>query len=225
MIRVAIDGTASAGKGSIARGLAKRLGFSYVDTGAMYRTIALLCDRDKIKLDDHDSIDALLQRITFSFFWNNDQLQVVVFGENVTDAIRTEAIGQGASKVSTIPLVREALSVIQKKYAQDQSVVMDGRDIGTVIIPEAELKVFVDADINERSKRRQQEMERKGIAIPIAQVTEELKARDYRDKTRSIAPLVQAPDARLLDTSNIGIDAAIDIVYRWVQEILDRDEQ
>jgi CMP/dCMP kinase len=220
MMRIAIDGTASAGKGSVARGVSRRLGFSYVDTGAMYRTIALMCDRKNISFCDHQKINDLLNSITFKFYWEKDRLQVLSSGENVTELIRTEEMGQGASKVSTIPLVRQALSHIQRLYAQNQSVVMDGRDIGTVIIPGAELKVFVDADIEVRAKRRQQEMLNKGIDMQLELVSDELLKRDHRDKTRKIAPLIQASDARLLDTTNLGIDAAIDIVYGWVQDVL-----
>ena len=219
-LRIAIDGTASAGKGSIAKGLSRRLRFPYVDTGAMYRALALILKRQEIGIDDHQKIERVLHNISFDFFWKENQLHLVVNGEDCTDLIRTEEIGHGASIVSTISNVRAALSDIQKDYAKSSSLVMDGRDIGTVIIPDAELKVFVDADINVRAERRYLEMLNKGVSTELAVVLEELRERDYRDSTREIAPLKKADDARLLDTTDIGIDDGIELIYKWVQAII-----
>jgi CMP/dCMP kinase len=219
-LRIAIDGTASAGKGSIAKGISRRLRFPYVDTGAMYRALALLLKRQRIAVDDHQKIERVLQDISFEFFWKEDDLRLIVDGEDCTDLIRTEEIGQGASIVSTNLKVRSALSEIQKEYAKSSSLVMDGRDIGTVIIPDAELKVFVDANINVRAKRRYLEMVKKGISTELNVVLEELRERDFRDSTRKLAPLKKASDARLLDTTNIGIEDGIEVIYKWVQAII-----
>ena len=224
MIRIAIDGTASAGKGSIAKGLSRKLGFSYVDTGAMYRSVALLLSRQRKKGIQNPNMEDILRSLSFQFFWVEQDLRVLVNGEDVSEEIRTEEMGQGASQVSVDTRVREALSDIQKKYVQTESVVMDGRDIGTVIIPDAELKVFVDADITERAKRRYQEMKNKGIDVSLQTVVQELQERDHRDKNRKIAPLIQAEDAKLLDTTAIGIEQGIDIVFSWVEQILEKDD-
>jgi cytidylate kinase len=218
-IRIAIDGTASAGKGSIARGVSKRLGISYIDTGAMYRGLAYTLTRSDIPYDDHLKIAAVLAEISFDFFWNEEQLRLVVNGQDCTDFIRTEEIGNGASIISVIPEVRKALAVIQKKYSTSSSVVMDGRDIATVIIPDAELKVFVDANIETRAKRRYAELLNKGKQTTFEVVFKELKNRDYRDSTRKIAPLKRVADARLLDTTHISIEAGIEKVYHWAQEL------
>ena len=220
MLRVAIDGTASAGKGSIAKGVSRQLQLPYVDTGAMYRSVALLLKRKGKAFDQVKEIEDLLSNISFDFFWQQDQLRILMNNEDVSEQIRTEEVGRGASIVSAIPMVRASLSEIQKEYARSSSLVMDGRDIATVIIPDAELKVFVDADIKERATRRHTEMLKKGIHLEWAAVLKDLQERDNRDMTRVIAPLKKDSNARLLDTTNISIQEGIDLVYAWALDIL-----
>ena len=219
MIRVAIDGTASAGKGSIAKGLSRKMGVAYVDTGSMYRALALMLIRKSKSLNDFEAIKKELTVFNFRFSWQDEQRCIWLNGEDISSEIRTEDVGQGASIVSAHALVRDRLSEIQKKIAQERSVVMDGRDISTVIIPNAELKVFVDADIWVRGKRRQAELQGKGIALSLEQVVQDLKERDYRDMNRAIAPLKKDPEARVLDTTNLTIEEGIRTLEGWVREV------
>ena len=220
MLRIAIDGTASAGKGSIAKGVARALNIAYVDTGAMYRTIALLvleADKDCHNLKD---VLSVLDDVSFGFSWNGDSLDISVNGREVTTLIRTKEVGAMASVVSVYPEVRNKLSAIQKTYASSESLVMDGRDIGTVIIPTAELKVFVDADVNERAKRRCIELQAKGELVSVEEIAADLRQRDHRDKNRPIAPLKRADDARLLDTTSLTIEQGITQILEWAESLL-----
>ena len=217
MLRIAIDGTASAGKGSIAKGVARSLNIAYVDTGAMYRSIALLVlEADK---DCHNIIDVLsvLDGISFGFTWNGAVLDVSLNNRDVSGLIRTKEVGAMASVVSVYPEVRSKLSEIQQEYANSESLVMDGRDIGTVIIPNAELKVFVDADVNERARRRCMELQAKGESVNVEDIAADLRERDHRDRNRPIAPLKRADDAKLLDTTTLTIEQGIAKILSWVE--------
>ena len=169
MLRIAIDGTASAGKGTIAREVARRLDIAYIDTGAMYRSVALMSVRKQIPWENTEDIVSLTEGLHFLFIWKEGLLRLLVNGEDVSEAIRQEEIGTAASIVSAIPKVREALVFVQKQYAQEQSLVMDGRDIGTVVIPDAELKVFVDAELSERANRRWKEEQSKGVEYALSE--------------------------------------------------------
>ena len=220
MLRIAIDGTASAGKGSIAKGVARALNIAYVDTGAMYRAIALLvleADKDCHKMED---VLSVLDDVSFGFSWNGNTLDVEVNGREVTTLIRTKEVGAMASVVSVYPEVRKKLSTIQQTYANSESLVMDGRDIGTVIIPTAELKVFVDADVNERARRRCIELQAKGELVSVEEIAADLRQRDHRDKNRPIAPLKCADDARLLDTTSLTIEQGITKILNWAEPLL-----
>lgn len=219
MLRIAIDGTASAGKGSIARKVARKLNIAYIDTGAMYRAVALITKEQDISFSDVEAITALVQRLQFQFVWQEEMLSLFVNQRDVSLLIRQEEIGAAASIVSAIPSVRKALARLQKEYALRESLVMDGRDIGTVVIPNAELKVFIDADLTERATRRWKEEQAKGLDTKYEHVFEDLKMRDFRDRTRKISPLMQAEDAKILDTTNIDIEEGVAQVLAWVQEI------
>ena len=222
MIRVAIDGTASAGKGSIAKGLAKKMGVAYIDTGSMYRALALRLIQRSKSLNDIVAIKEELNNFDFRFSWKEEQIRILLNGEDISSEIRTEEVGSGASLVSTQPVVRQKLSEIQKRIAQERSVVMDGRDIATIIIPDAELKVFVDADILVRGRRRREELKAKGIVLSLEEVVRDLQERDHRDMNRAVAPLKKDPEARILDTTNLTIEDGIRTIERWVQEVLDK---
>jgi len=220
MLRIAIDGTASAGKGTIAREVARRLNISYIDTGAMYRAVALKALQKGISWEDTEKITFLARSLDFKFIWQDAILKILVDGEDISDAIRQEDIGSAASIVSAVPDVRKALVIVQKEYSQKLSLVMDGRDIGTVVIPDAELKIFVDANLEERGKRRWKEERSKGLGTSLESVLADLKERDFRDRTRSVSPLIQAEDAELLDTTSISVEEAVQQILSWVQETL-----
>jgi len=216
MLRIAIDGTASAGKGSIARGVAQALNVAYVDTGAMYRSIALLVMESQKDCHNEEAVLSVLDDVSFKFAWNEGVLDVWVNERNVSGLIRTKEVGAMASVVSVYPAVRTKLSEIQKAYAQSTSLVMDGRDIGTVIIPKAELKVFVDADVDERARRRCLELQAKGEQVDVEAIAADLRERDDRDRTRPIAPLKCAEDAKVLDTTALTIEQGIKEILGWV---------
>lgn len=216
MLRIAIDGTASAGKGSIARGVAQELDIAYVDTGAMYRSIALLVMESEKDCHNEKAVLSVLDDVSFKFTWNEGVLDVWVSDRNVSDLIRTKEVGAMASVVSVYPAVRTKLSEIQKAYAQSTSLVMDGRDIGTVIIPKAELKVFVDADVDERARRRCLELQAKGEQVDVEAIAADLRERDDRDRNRPIAPLKCAEDAKVLDTTALTIEQGIKEILGWV---------
>ena len=219
MLRIAIDGTASAGKGSIAKGVARSLNIAYVDTGAMYRSIALLVLESNKDCHNMEDVLSVLEGVSFDFIWNGDTLEVLLNDRNVSSLIRTKEVGALASIVSVYPEVRAKLSEIQREYASSESLVMDGRDIGTIIIPNAELKVFVDADVDERARRRWAELQAKGETANVEEIADDLRERDHRDRNRSIAPLKRADDAKLLDTTSLSIEQGITEILFWVETL------
>ena len=203
-IVVAIDGPAGAGKSTIARGLAGRLGFLFIDTGAMYRALALWALRTGTALDDMHRLDQLARQAQIEF--GDGNTRVLLNGEDVTGEIREPRMADAASKVSTVPAVRRALVELQRKMATENSVVMEGRDIGTVVFPDAEVKIFLDASPAIRAQRRLGDLKAKGIEIAPETLEREIEERDRRDRTRAEAPLMQAPDAMYLDSSTLTID-------------------
>lgn len=217
MLRIAIDGTASAGKGSIAKGVARALNIAYVDTGAMYRSIALLVLEANKDCHNMEDVLSILEGVSFNFIWNGATLDILLNDRNVSSLIRTKEVGALASIVSVYPEVRAKLSEIQQEYATSESLVMDGRDIGTVIIPNAELKVFVDADVDERARRRWTELQAKGETANVEEIATDLRERDHRDRNRPIAPLKRADDAKLLDTTTLSIEQGIVEILSWVK--------
>lgn len=216
-ITIAVDGPASSGKGTVARGVARSLGYQYVDTGAMYRTVALVAEERNVPWTDADRLSDLARSLDFTFGWDGDVLHVNVGGRDVTSAIRRDEIGRGASDVSAHPSVRAALLQLQRDLGHKGGIVMDGRDIGTVVLPDADLKIFLDADLDERASRRHEEMLRRGDLTSYAQVREALAARDKQDRDRPVAPLKQAADAVYLDTSQLTIREATDQVLALAQ--------
>ena len=200
-INIAIDGPASSGKGTVARIVAKTLGFSYIDSGAMYRAVALISRRRNISWDDGRSLADLAGQLAFAFAWSGDDLRIIVGEEDVTALLRNESIGNGASRVAVHPAVRASLLDRQRQVAETGGVVMDGRDIGSVVLPTAELKVFLDASVAERARRRTAEIENRGMTADRQKIEEEIILRDEQDRNRSTAPLLQTPDAVYLDTT------------------------
>lgn len=205
-IVIAIDGPAGAGKSTIARDVARELDYTYVDTGAMYRAVGLLAHERGISLDDAPSLEALTSGLVFSFPWIDGTLHTVVDGRDVSGLIRTPEAALRASTVSKVPVVRAALVLRQRHMARDGGVVMEGRDIGTVVFPNAELKVFLTASARVRGERRWKQMrDRDDHSLDLEQVITEIERRDHQDSTREVAPLRPATDSVVLDTSKLSI--------------------
>jgi len=218
-MKVAIDGPAGAGKSTLAKAVAKKLGFVYIDTGAMYRAIGLYMLDRKVELSDETALKAALDDVKLDIAYENDAQQVYLNGENVTGRIRTEAAGDMASKVSTLLPVREKLVMLQQEMAERIDVVMDGRDIGTVVLPNAELKVYFTAGSRVRAERRFKELSEKGITgITVEEIEEEIIARDYRDMHREHSPLKQAEDAILVDSSDLTIEDGVERVIAMITD-------
>jgi cytidylate kinase len=214
-IVVAIDGPAGAGKSTIARAVARRLGFLFIDTGAMYRAVALWAIRTGTPLDDMHRLDQLAREAQIEF--GEGSTRVFLNGKEVTEDIRGPGMADAASKVSTIPAVRRALVDLQRKMATRNSVVMEGRDIGTVVFPEADVKVFLDARPEVRARRRLGDLKAKGLEVTPEELEREIADRDRRDRTRAEAPLVQAPDAVYLDTSELSIDEVQEEILKIIR--------
>ncbi|MCC7173874.1 MAG: (d)CMP kinase [Bryobacterales bacterium] len=215
-IVVAIDGPAGAGKSTVARRLAGRLGFLYIDSGAMYRAVGLWALRAGIDLADAHRLSQLAAGAAIQL--ESGSSRVLLNGEDVTEAIRTPEVSQAASRVSTFAGVRQAMVAGQRRMAEQSSVVMEGRDIGSVVFPEAEIKIFLDADPAVRAERRLLENAGKGEPMDRAAVSREMRQRDERDRTRAEAPLVQAPDAVYLDSTSMTIDEVVEAILRLVRE-------
>ena len=225
MIAVAVDGPAGAGKSTVARAAAKELGFVYVDTGALYRAIGLHVLRRGIDPASAEQVVSQLSGIQLSLAFCQGEQQVLLCGEDVSGSIRTPEVSMAASKVSAIPQVRAFLFDLQRDLARTQSVIMDGRDIGTVVLPNAQVKVFLTASDQVRARRRFDELRQKGETVEYEQVLKDIQQRDYQDSHREIAPLVPAPDAVLLDTSNDTPQQAVDRLVALVREKMRRLEE
>ncbi|HNZ54188.1 MAG TPA: (d)CMP kinase [bacterium] len=216
-IRIAIDGPAGAGKSSVSRMVAGSLGYQYVDTGAIYRSLAYAMN-ETVKLEDHAEIRQLLDNFDVSFRMKDDVNHIFLNGEDITPFIRTEKVSMLASSVSALPFVREALLEMQKRYARAGGVVMEGRDIGTVIIPDAELKIFLTASPEKRAARRMLELKQKGVEITMENLVEEIKRRDDQDSKRAIAPLKIAVDGVLVDNSDIDLFETAELIVKYARE-------
>ena len=218
MIHVAIDGPGGAGKSTMAKALAEACGLNYVDTGAMYRTIGLAVLRTGIAPTDAEKVIALLPRLQVRLRYEDDVQHMILCGEDVTGRIRTPEVSAAASAVSAIPEVRAFLLRAQQELAENCSVVMDGRDIGTVVLPKAELKVFLTATPEERARRRFLELEARGTPQPYEQVLAEMNERDERDTNRAAAPLRPAEDAVILDTTEMSEGQVLARLRELVEE-------
>lgn len=210
--RIAIDGPSGAGKSTVAKAVAKRLGFLQVDTGAMYRSIGLYVYEHKKDPDDKAAVIACLPDISIDLGFSDEGQRIYLNGRDVSDDIRQNVISLYASKVSAIPEVRAFLLGMQRKVASEHDVVMDGRDIGTVILPDAELKIFQTASVKERAKRRFDELTAKGQTVSLDDIKREITERDYNDSHRAEAPCVPADDAVVIDNSNITIEENTEII-------------
>ena len=207
---IAIDGPAGAGKSTVAKKVAKELSFVYVDTGAMYRAMALYLLRKGVNREDPDEIGEACQNAEISIEYQNGEQIVLLDGENVNAHLRTEEVSAMASVSSAVPRVREKLLDLQRKLARTMSVVMDGRDIGTTILPDADVKIYLTASSLTRARRRYLEYQEKGGPCDLAEIQKTIEERDQRDMTREISPLCQAEDAVLVDSSELTIDETVE---------------
>lgn len=219
VINVAIDGPAGAGKSTISRKAAAELGFIYIDTGALYRTVGLNALRVGADVNDPEAVTGTLtDQLKVELKFINGEQRMFLCGEDVSDKIRTPEASSAASKVSAVPSVRAYLFDLQKKLAQENNCIMDGRDIGTVVLPEADVKIFLTASPEARAQRRFLELKEKGMDVNFEDVLSDMIKRDYDDSHRAIAPLKQADDAVLADTSNLTLDESIDLVINIIKE-------
>ena len=212
-MNIAIDGPAGAGKSTIAKQLAKQLQFIYVDTGAMYRAMALYFLRAGVEAGDETGIQQLCQEVEISIQYQDGEQQVLLNGENVNHEIRKEEVGNMASATSIYPAVRKKLVDLQQKLAASADVIMDGRDIGTCVLPNAEVKIYLTASSLTRAKRRYDELVNKGADCDLLEIQKDIEERDRRDMTRAISPLKQAEDAVLVDSSELTIEQVIETIH------------
>lgn len=215
---VAIDGPAGAGKSTIAKAVAKKLNLIYVDTGAMYRAMALFMVRENVDLQDKAAIIEKCETADISIRYEDGVQVVLLNGENVNAYLRTEAVGNAASSVSVLPEVRRKLVQLQKALAASSDCIMDGRDIGTCVLPEAQLKIYLTADSTVRAKRRFDELAAKGESADLQQIKADIEERDYRDMNRETSPLKQAEDAVLVDSSYMSVEEVIDTILKLCEE-------
>lgn len=215
MIRIAIDGPGGAGKSTIAKLVGNELGLEYIDTGAMYRAIGLKLNREGIAPEDVESIHNILSKTSIDFV----EGKIILDGDDVSDIIRTQEISKLASTYSQIPEVRTKLVDIQRRIAEGKSVIMDGRDIGTNVLVNAELKIFLTADPMIRARRRYEQLKGQGVNAVLDHIYEEIKDRDYQDMNRTINPLVQAEDANLVDTSDMSIKDVVNSIVSMASKI------
>ena len=218
MYNIAIDGPAGAGKSTIAKMAAKKLDFIYVDTGAMYRAMALYFLRREIDAKDEKKIAEACEHINVTIAYQEGEQQVLLNGENVNAFIRTEEVSMMTSNTSKYPAVREKLLYLQRELAAANNVIMDGRDIGTCVLPDAELRIYLTASASERAKRRYLEQKERGVESDLAQIERDIIARDEQDMNREIAPLKQAEDAIYLDTSDMTIEEVVTKIVSLVQK-------
>lgn len=218
-IAIAIDGPAGAGKSSLSKEVARELSFIYVDTGALYRTIGLAASRKGISMDDKDGIVSLLDEIEVKLAFNDEGTQIVLLnGEDVSGYIRTPQASMYASAVSAIPEVRAFLLDLQRNMAKNDNVIMDGRDIGTVVLPDAKIKIFLTASAEKRAMRRYKENIEKGIDVSYEDVLKDVNERDYNDSHRAIAPLKPAEDSITVDTSDYDFEGSKNLLLKVIRE-------
>ena len=214
-MNIAIDGPAGAGKSTIAKRLAKQLGFIYIDTGAMYRAMGYyFAVKEGIDIKSEADVAAACPEVEVTIAYENGDQQVYVNGENLSGVIRTEQAGTMASTISVYPVVRAKLVESQQKLAENADVIMDGRDIGTVVLPNAQVKIYLTASVSTRAKRRYDELKAKGMECCIEEIEKDIMDRDYRDMNRETSPLKQAEDAVLVDTSDLDIDGVVEAILK-----------
>ena len=217
MFSVAIDGPAGAGKSSIAKAVAKELGVIYVDTGALYRAIALGCIKMNIPVENETAVSTVLEKIRIELVFVEETQHVLLNGKDVSEEIRTEKVSMSASTVSGIPQVRAFLLELQRGFAKTQNVIMDGRDIGTVVLPDAQVKIFLTASAQARAMRRTLQLEQKGEPADYEKILEDIIKRDHNDSTREIAPLKPAEDSIIVDTTDLDLEQSVNKIKELIK--------
>ena len=219
-LQIAIDGPASAGKSTVAKLIARKFSYIYCDTGAMYRSVTLSAMNHHLQLTDQRAIMKMMNHLSISFKPGKQQQKVFINDREVTLQIRSEAVTNSVSTVAALPAVRKELSNRQRQIAEDGGIVMDGRDIGTTVLPDAEVKIFLVAGVTERARRRFKDNDQKGIHTPLNQLIKEIKVRDYKDSHRKISPLVQAKDAIRIDTTHLSISEVVNRISKIINQKL-----
>ena len=215
---ITVDGPSGAGKGTLCYALAEKLGYALLDSGAIYRVTALAALQRKTDLTNESALAKLARHLDIQFIPQNGEVNILLAGMNVSDLIRTQEVADAASKVAVFPEVRSALLQLQQDFAKNDGLIADGRDMGTVVFPNAQVKLFLDASAEERAKRRYKQLQNKGINGNFEQILAEIKERDFRDRNREVAPLKPADDALLLDSTTLSIDEVIDQALAYIQE-------
>ncbi len=217
-IVITVDGPSGVGKGTLCHALADKLGFDFLDSGAIYRILALAAVKHGIDFENELALAELGRKLDVKFVPENNEIQVILDGENVGDQIRTAEAGQNASKIAVYPQVREALLQRQRDFRSTKGLIADGRDMGTVVFPDAEIKFFLDASAEERTKRRVKQLQEKGFNANFDEILAEIKERDFRDRNRPVAPLVPAKNAMILDSTHLSIEEVIQQALDYIAQ-------
>ncbi|OOF66300.1 (d)CMP kinase [Rodentibacter sp. Ppn85] len=217
-IIITVDGPSGAGKGTLCYALAEKLGYALLDSGAIYRVTALAAMKSAVNLSDEFALAELARNLDIQFIPRDGEVNILLNGENVSHLLRTQETADAASKIAVFPQVREALLQLQRDFAKNNNLIADGRDMGTVVFPTAQVKLFLDASAEERAKRRYKQLQSKGISGNFAQILAEIKERDFRDRNREVAPLRPAEDALLLDSTTLSIDEVIAQAMAYIQQ-------
>lgn len=217
---ITVDGPSGVGKGTLCHALADKLGFDFLDSGAMYRITALAAVKKNVALDNEEALAELAAKLDVQFLPEDGEIKVILDGENVGDQIRTNEAGQNASKVAVFPQVRSTLLQRQRDFSSPKGLIADGRDMGTVVFPDAQVKFFLDASAEERAKRRVKQLQEKGFNANFDEILAEIKERDCRDRNRAVAPLVPAKEALLLDSTNLSIDEVIAEALAYINQTI-----
>ncbi len=220
-IVITVDGPSGAGKGTLCYALAEKLGFTLLDSGAIYRVTAFAALKSAVELDDEIALAALASALDVQFLPADGEVKILLNGENVSGQIRTQEVAEAASKVAVFPEVRKALLQRQQDFSTENGLIADGRDMGTVVFPNAQVKLFLDASAEERAKRRYKQLQNKGISGNFDQILAEIKARDFRDRNRAVTPLKPAEDALILDSTSLSIEEVIAQALSYIQQHLD----
>ena len=215
---ITVDGPSGAGKGTLCYALAEKLGFALLDSGAIYRVTALAALKRAVDLNDEFQLAELARNLNIEFLPVDGEVNIMLDGMNVSSLIRTQEVAEAASKIAVFPQVRAALLKLQQDFAKNEGLIADGRDMGTVVFPNAQVKLFLDASAEERAKRRYKQLQNKGINGNFAQILAEIQERDFRDRNREVAPLKPADDALLLDSTTLSIDEVIAQALDYIQQ-------
>ena len=220
-IIITVDGPSGAGKGTLCYALAEKLGYALLDSGAIYRVTALAALKNAVDLTDEFALAELARKLDIQFIPQEGEVNVLLNGENVSRLIRTQEVAEAAAKGACFPQVRAVLLQVQQDFAKNDGLIADGRDMGTVVFPNAQVKLFLDASAEERAKRRYNQLQNKGINGNFAQILAEIKDRDFRDRNRQVAPLKPAEDALLLDSTALSIDQVIAQALTYIRQRID----